>query len=146
MPSRADLRKAGFTLIELLVVIAIIAILAAMLLPTLTRAKEQGRSTVCKNNMRQLSLSMLLYADDNHDFLPWPGEVDRNLDPDWVFGGQSTIDPNNPKSWTAPGFGFHAEAGSTFTYATGLSRLKYSERYTSGFAVYRCPSTGPLGE
>jgi prepilin-type N-terminal cleavage/methylation domain-containing protein/prepilin-type processing-associated H-X9-DG protein len=146
MPSRADLRKAGFTLIELLVVIAIIAILAAMLLPTLTKAKEQGRSTVCKNNMHQLCLSMLLYADDNRDFLPWPGEVDRNLQPDWVFGGQATVNANNPQSWKAPGFGFHAEAGSIFTYATSLARLKYNEGYTTSFPVYRCPSTGPLGQ
>ena len=146
MARRHDMRRTGFTLIELLVVIAIIAILAAMLLPALAKAKEQGRSTVCKNNMRQLGLSILLYADDNRDFLPWPGEVDRNLEPDWVFGGQSTIDPNNPKSWTAPGFGFHAEAGSTFTYATSLPRLKYSEKFTTSFPVYRCPSTGPLGQ
>src|ERR1051325_3565247 len=83
-------RELSFTLVELLVVIAIVAILAALLLPALNNAKEQGRSTLCKNNMRQLTLGILLYADENDFYLPWPGDVDRNLEPDWVWGGQAT--------------------------------------------------------
>ncbi|MEP6662835.1 MAG: type II secretion system protein [Verrucomicrobiota bacterium] len=78
--------RAGFTLIELLVVIAIIAILAGMLLPGLSRAKEAGKRIACVNNLRQLGLSLTIYSSDNGGLFPprtngetnharWPGRL-----------------------------------------------------------------------
>src|SRR5271168_2557214 len=62
--------KRAFTLIELLVVIATIAILAALVLPALSSTKEQGRQTACLNNVRQVSLAIRFYAEDNENCLP----------------------------------------------------------------------------
>jgi len=78
-------RQRGFTLIELLVVIAIIAVLMAILLPALHRAKEQGQRATCLSNVKQLTLAWILYAQENEDrivnastFFPRTGE------PAWI--------------------------------------------------------------
>ncbi|MBM3833491.1 MAG: DUF1559 domain-containing protein [Verrucomicrobia bacterium] len=143
----------GFTLIELLVVIAIIAVLASLLLPALSKAKEGARSTKCKSNMRQVTVGILLYADDFSDYLPWAGGVDRNLPADWMFGGQPDAETINPRNWQSPPLthGFHAEAGSAFTHVTGrpIHRLpgdRVDLNFTNTFEIYRCPSTGLPGK
>lgn len=114
---------AGFTLIELLVVIAIIAILAALLLPALSRSKEQGQRIACINNIRQLTIAWVMYADDNDGRL-----VPNN----WVYYASSQTQATNGGSW-APG---------VTRYDADPENLKKGLLwpYNQSAGIYRCPS------
>jgi prepilin-type N-terminal cleavage/methylation domain-containing protein/prepilin-type processing-associated H-X9-DG protein len=122
-------RAAGFTLIELLVVIAIIAILSALLLPALSKARERAQAVICLNNTKQLLLAWHIYANDNADRLPYNlGMVGTSFrtDQNWV---------NNVMTW---------DLSSDNTNLATLTKASLGPLVGGNTSVYRCPSDQAL--
>src|SRR5262245_44351349 len=98
LPYLGNDRGRAFTLIELLVVIAIIAILAALLLPALGKAKEKGQRTACLNNIRQIGVAFNIYVTDNGDFTPYAGWLRTQVEC-WAYGTYGMNDLTNGLLW-----------------------------------------------
>jgi prepilin-type N-terminal cleavage/methylation domain-containing protein/prepilin-type processing-associated H-X9-DG protein len=116
--------RRGFTLVELLVVIAIIALLAALLLPALARAKMAAKKVQCISNQKQLADAWIMYAGDNSDFLVANGEIYP----------ASTIE----KLWVQGAF-YYAEANTNATYILDPKYALFAN-YIKTTRIYLCPT------
>ncbi len=160
----------GFTLIELLVVMAIISLLASMMLPALSRAKEKARRIWCLNNQRQISLGFRMWADDNNYRYPWEVSPSQG-------GGRGNVgtwahllvirdEVNTPKVFVCPsddresatdftanpntGFAWHCNYAVSYFVGLDANDRRplmhmLGDRNVVGLELQSCPSAGVVG-
>jgi len=161
-------RHKAFTLVELLVVIAVISLLMAILLPALNKAREQGKRSVCMNNLRQLTIAWMIYAQANNDKLvnggpigEPPGQVDDTPPPEFGCGagivngravpptitntgGDFFTFHNNEIPWVGAGWGASIPLGGYQTAPECQQKCAIQTgalwKYVNQEKIYRCPT------
>ena len=157
MLARRSVSEAGFTLVELLVVIAIIALLMAILLPALGRAREMGKRAVCMNQIKQLQVAWMMYCDNNSEKVPagdigyaWsfstatPAQPDQLAWREWVHVLHPGVKPRRDTNWgsgppTAPSYSFAAAPGLSDEIWNHSIDEGTMFKYVKDYKVYRCP-------
>jgi prepilin-type N-terminal cleavage/methylation domain-containing protein/prepilin-type processing-associated H-X9-DG protein len=139
-------KAAGFTLIELLVVIAVIAILAAILVPVLSEAKERANRTTCVNNLKQWGTAMAMYADDNNQYYPASRDLNYVASPDnnpvWseMYADAKASPPIGLSDW------FNAlppYAGNIPLWEYGANSIS-NNVFTYSQSIYICPTAAAI--